>query len=343
MNTSLYWLALCATVTASAWLLTAGVRRYALSRNVVDVPNARSSHVRPTPRAGGIAFVLVYLAGVAWLAQSGAISLAVACASAGAGAWVAAVGWLDDHGHVPARWRLLAHMLGAAWMVHWLGLPGLHAVMPDGLPAWITALLAGLFLIWLVNLYNFMDGIDGLASMEAISVAAAGAWLSWQAGAHDVAVLALLLAFAVLGFLPWNFPRARIFMGDGGSGFLGLVFGGLCLQAGAAATPLFWAWVILLGVFVVDATFTLLRRLARRQAVHQAHRTHGYQYAARRWASHPKVTMGAVAINVLWLLPWAGAVSAGKVGGMAGVAAAYSPLLLLAWYLKAGRPEPETP
>ena len=342
MNELLYWLALFATMTASAWLLTAGVRRYALSRNVVDVPNARSSHVRPTPRAGGISFVLAYLAGVAWLAQAGAISLAIACASAVAGAWIAAIGWLDDHGHVPARWRLLAHMLGAAWVVYWLGLPSLRAALPEGVPVWATAMLAGVFLTWLVNLYNFMDGIDGPASMEAISVGAAGAWLSWQAGAHDAAVLAALLAFAVLGFLPWNFPRARIFMGDDGSGFLGLVLGGLCLQAGAVAMPLFWAWVILLGVFVVDASYTLMRRLVRREAVHQAHRTHGYQYASRRWSSHSKVTMGAVAINLFWLLPWAAAVAAGNIGALAGTAAAYAPLLLLAWYLKAGQPEPRT-
>lgn len=338
MKELLFWVSLFAFV--SAWLLTAAMRRYALARNVVDAPNARSSHTRPTPRGGGMSFVLSYLAGVAWLAHAGGISAALAWASAGAGAWVAVVGWIDDHRHVPARWRLLAHALGAAWMVHWLGVPALAGAAAGIMPAWAAGLLAVLFLCWLLNLYNFMDGIDGLASMEAISVAVAGGWLSWQAGAHETAVLAGLLAVAVLGFLPWNFPRARIFMGDGGSGFLGLVLGGLCLHAAAADFRLFWAWLILLGVFVVDASYTLARRMVRGDPVHQAHRTHGYQYAARRWASHSKVTIAALAINVGWLLPWAAAAAAGRIDGAAAMAAAYAPLLVLAWRLKAGLPEP---
>jgi Fuc2NAc and GlcNAc transferase len=152
-------------------------------------------------------------------------------------------------------------------------------------------------------------------------------------------VAPLLLLGAVAGFLCWNFPPARIFMGDAGSGFLGLMLGLLSIQAGWVSPGFFWAWLILLGVFVVDATLTLLRRLVRRQKPYEAHRSHAYQYAARKYGAHRPVTLAVGAINLLWLLPLSMLVGLGYVDGVIGLLIAYLPLLWLAFRFKAGADE----
>jgi len=146
----------------------------------------------------------------------------------------------------------------------------------------------------------------------------------------------VLLATTVAGFLFWNFPPARIFMGDAGSGFLGIVLGLLALQAGWINPLLFWGWLILLGVFVVDATFTLTRRLVRGERVYEAHRSHAYQYASRQHGSHLPVSLSVAAINLLWLLPVAAAVVIMKADGLLGTLIAYAPLTLLAVKYRAG-------
>lgn len=323
-----------------AWLLTGALRRYALARNVIDVPNERSSHKTPTPRGGGISFVVAFVAGMLALGVSGAVAWHVVWGLAVAGAWIALVGFLDDHGHIQARWRLLAHFIGAAWGLYWMG--GAPALSIAGLPlseGWVLNIVAAFYLVWLLNLYNFMDGIDGLASIEAICVTLGGSILYACAGAGDAGLPTVLLAAAVFGFLLWNFPPAKIFMGDGGSGFLGLMLGLLSLKAGWWSPELFWAWAILLGVFIVDATVTLLRRLIRAEKVYEAHRTHAYQYASRKWGSHRRVTLTVLAINVLWLFPIAFLVAKGMMDGLLGTAIAYAPLVIVALRLKAGVPE----
>ena len=264
----------------ATWLMTAALRRYALSRSLLDIPNARSSHTLPTPRGGGVAFVVAFMVGVLVLGWAGYVAPSVLVGILGAGGLVAVIGFMDDHGHIAARWRLLGHFAAAAWGLAWLG--GLPPISVFGWPLhalWLAAPLGLLYLVWLLNLYNFMDGIDGIASIEAICVCLGGTVLFWLAGAPGAAWLPLLLAATVTGFLIWNFPPARIFMGDAGSGFLGIVLGLLAIVAGWIDPLLFWGWLILLGVFVVDATFTLARRLLRGERVYEAHRSHAYQYA----------------------------------------------------------------
>jgi Fuc2NAc and GlcNAc transferase len=259
----------------------------------------------------------------------------------GAGALVALVGFLDDHGHIAARWRLLVHFAAACWALAWMGglppLPVFGVMVGAG---WIAQVLAALYLVWLLNLYNFMDGIDGLAGVEAITVCA-GAALLYVLGAPGVAAWGapLLLLAVVAGFLCWNFPPARIFMGDAGSGFLGLLLGLLSIQAAWVNHAFFWAWLILLGVFIVDATLTLLRRIVRRQKPYEAHRSHAYQYASRKYGAHRAVTLAVGAINLIWLLPLAMLVGLGYVDGMIGVLVAYTPLVWLAVCFKAGAAE----
>jgi len=136
-----------------------------------------SSHSLPTPRGGGVAIVVVFLLGIILLLMSGRLLTSTVWAFLGAGAWIAVVGFIDDHQHIPARWRLLAHFIGAAWGLFWLGSLPMLALF--GIDLTILGYVLGAFyLVWLLNLYNFMDGIDGLASIEAISVCLGGVLLS---------------------------------------------------------------------------------------------------------------------------------------------------------------------
>lgn len=323
-----------------SWGGTGQVRRYALARSVMDIPNARSSHTVPTPRGGGVAIVVTFLAGLVVLYAMGQLDTAFFAACAGAGALIAAVGFLDDHGHIPARWRLLGHFGAAVWALAWLGgMPPVDLLGWTVSLGWIGHVLGVFYLVWLLNLYNFMDGIDGIASVEAMTVCV-GAGVLYGVSSHpSFAVVPWLLAAVVAGFLVWNFPPAKIFMGDAGSGFLGVVLGILSLQAAWQAPQLLWAWVILLGVFIVDATFTLLRRLIRGDKVYEAHRSHGYQYASRALGNHRVVTLSITAINVVWLFPISLCVVLNWIPGVWAVTLAYGPLLLLAIKYHAGELE----
>lgn len=326
---NVWWLLPLAAVGSA--LLTGLLRRYALARSVLDVPNDRSSHTLPTPRGGGVAIVVAFLAGLVVLATSGAIDFATAVALGGGGFVVAMVGFLDDHRHIATRWRLLVHVVAAIWVLTWLrGFPPLGVL---GVPVplgWAGHVLAVVYLVWGLNLYNFMDGIDGVAGLEAVTVGVgAAAILFWHApSSHDWALPALL-ASAALGFLVWNWPPAQIFMGDAGSGFLGLMLGAMSIWAAWLGSELWWSWVILLAVFVVDATVTLLRRVQRRERLHEAHCSHAYQVAARRFGAHRPVTLAVGAINVFWLLPVAFAVATGWLDGVVGVLVGYAPVVWL--------------
>jgi Fuc2NAc and GlcNAc transferase len=268
------------------------------------------------------------------------LPIQLGAALAGAGIICAAVGFWDDHARLSAGKRLAAHFVAAAIALAALGgVPALQLAgltVPGGWPAQIAGALA---IVWLLNLYNFMDGIDGLAASEAVTVCVGGAVISHYAG-HPVAVtVCLLLAAASAGFLVWNYPPARIFMGDVGSGFLGAVFGVLVVDALHHSAALFWSWLILLGAFIVDATLTLLRRLARRERVHEAHRSHAYQHAARALGAHRPVTLAFAAINLVWLLPFALAVATGHLRGELALIVAWLPLVLAALRLRAGVPD----
>ena len=322
-------------------LLTGVIRRYALARNLLDIPNNRSSHQIPTPRGGGLAIVLTFLAGLLCMWLTGSLPTGIFLALSGAGGLVAGIGFLDDRRHVPATWRLTVHFLGAAWGLFWLGeIPPLSVFGHLLYLGWSGYLLAALYLVWLLNLYNFMDGIDGIASLEAITVCLGGAlaYALSAPGGQNWLTPAMLL-FAVGGFLYWNFPQARIFMGDSGSGFLGLTLGLLSIQAGQISPELFWCWLILLGVFVVDATTTLARRLIRGESFQEAHRSHAYQYASRRFAGHRQVSIAIALINLFWLLPLALLVAGGALPGLAGLLIAYAPLVWCAFVYKAGAKE----
>ncbi len=329
------------TAFAIAVITTGLMRGYALRKNLIDVPNVRSSHVSPTPRGGGVAIVTAFFASILLLTSLGLIDSAISRSLFIGGGAMALVGFLDDCWHLRASVRFAVHLAAAILVVIMLGgVPesalanwGLHGV-------WIGSLIALLTLVWVTNLFNFMDGIDGIAGSEAVFVSGAGALLNWyHGGAPGLTAAMLCLAAASLGFLRWNWPPARIFMGDVGSGFVGFTLVVLALAANQRGTVPFEVWGILGGFFLVDATITLLRRIVRGDRWFEAHRMHAYQWLARRWKAHLPVTLSVSVLNLTWLLPWAWLAARMPDYARFFLAAALAPLIVLVIFIGAGRKE----
>ena len=306
----------------------------------MDIPNERSSHITPTPRGGGIAFVATSLIGFLLLLLNNALNgtelLSLCCA----GATVAIAGHLDDRQKISgATVRLVLHAISAVILIVGVGIPSELAIFERTVNTGLVGSILGVvYLVWLLNLFNFMDGTDGIAAGEAIIVVIAGAFLNYHVlsdANHSAAAVAI--AASTFGFILYNWSPAKIFMGDVGSGYLGIVIGGLSLIAANQDPELLWVWIILLAVFVSDATVTLIRRLLRKQKPHVAHRSHAYQHLAIRLNSHAKVALLVLAVNIAWLLPIAFLVADKQLAGTTGVIIAYVPLLIAALAFGAGK------
>jgi Fuc2NAc and GlcNAc transferase len=280
-------------------------RSYAVRARLLDYPGERSSHTMPTPRGGGVVIVAASLSAIAYLGATGKLDTNVAWALVGGGILIACIGFLDDRGSVSVRKRIVVHLAAAVWAVCWLGgLSSLQigdSVIDLGVAGDLLSVLA---IVWVLNLFNFMDGIDGIAASEAAFITAAGGILGVVGGdGSGLSVAAFAIAAASLGFLAWNWPPAKLFMGDAGSGYLGYVIAVLALASGKANPAAPFVWLTLGAVFFVDASLTLGCRFLRGKRVYEAHRSHAYQVLSRRWSSHLKVTALTIAIDVLLLLP----------------------------------------
>ena len=278
---------------------------YARRRRLIDEPGLRRSHSEPTPRGGGIGIVIAVLAFacVPELLLAGQSRLA-APALLVAVAIVAAVGWIDDHRGLSARARFAAHCLAALVYLSPVIVPLVlfPAIVESRFEVpvailWPAVALLALAIVWFVNLHNFMDGIDGILAVQAIFVFLALAVLCFRAGEPHAGQIGVFAA-ATLGFLPFNFPRPRIFMGDVGSGVLGLLVAVAVLwQMSGQATALA-SGIILCSAFVTDATCTLVSRMVRGRRWYSAHREHLYQWLVRSGFSHA----GVVALYMGWNL-----------------------------------------
>jgi Fuc2NAc and GlcNAc transferase len=314
----------------TAALLVGAYRLVALRYGWLDTPNARSSHQTAVPRGAGIVIVLLTVAAAAIGTPSSAFFTGLL-----PGLGIAAIGWWDDLRGLSARIRFLAY--GGCSLLAVLLLQG----MPNAdLSGWVWLALAAIGLLWLINLYNFMDGINGLAALEAVFVVAGGLSLSaYSPGKYGLEPFAIYIVAVLIGFLAWNFPRARVFMGDVGSAFLGFLLGSMALWSHAHGGPTLVVWSILGATFIADASYTLVVRMATGQRWYEAHRSHAYQKLSSRWhGSHVKPVAAFMGANLAWLLPVAWAAHSRQLDAPVALLLAYLPLLALCYALKAGIP-----
>jgi UDP-N-acetylmuramyl pentapeptide phosphotransferase/UDP-N-acetylglucosamine-1-phosphate transferase len=289
VSVALIILSFTLAVLLTAWLCRATGRWQALAE-----PNARSLHSRVVPASGGLAIVTAVVVSIFFLTPlpSTFIPLGLALVL------VAAVSFADDHYALPPWLRLLVHAC-AAYLVL-LPLWPSQFVLPAGcIVAWPAAvgwMFGFLFVVWMTNLYNFMDGMDGFAGGMAVFGFGTFSALGFLAGADSFALLNGIIAAASAGFLLFNFPPARIFMGDIGATTLGLAAAIACLWADRAGLFPLWVGVLVFSPFIVDATATLLRRLFAREKVWQAHKTHAYQRLVQLGWGHKKTVLWAYVI-----------------------------------------------
>lgn len=290
-------LALFVVVLVSA-LLTRAALAYARRRALLDGPGRRRSHAGVTPRGGGVAPVSTWILSV--------LLLGLWSTSAPPALWwlllssflVATVSWIDDHRSLPVLPRLAVHSAAAVLLVLGVMGPGMDML------EWAQRLLLVIALVLSTNFWNFMDGIDGMAVMQSIVVALSLSLYAMAAGAGLPMLLALLLAAAVSGFVPFNFPEARIFLGDVGSTTLGFALAGIAVLGFADGAWGWSLWPVVASVFLIDAGLTLLSRLLRGSRWYTPHREHLYQWLHRSGLSHPRVVAMYLACNLLLVAPF---------------------------------------
>jgi UDP-N-acetylmuramyl pentapeptide phosphotransferase/UDP-N-acetylglucosamine-1-phosphate transferase len=279
--------------------LTASIRRVLIKRALLDHPNERSSHKKPVPRGGGLAVVIVLVAGMLLAAHPHKI-LAMHAGLIFGAVILAIVSWLDDRKGLSPAARLAVHIF-AACIGSFAFAP--HAMIFAGLlPFWLDRAMMIIGWAWFVNLYNFMDGIDGITSVETVSIAAGACLIMTATGIIDpfADTLTLLLIGSSLGFLVFNWHPAKIFLGDVGSVPLGYLCGFVLLVL--AVHGQFVPALIIPLYYLADSGITLAKRILRREKFWQPHRQHFYQRAAQRLGRHDKVVIRIIIANLALLI-----------------------------------------
>ena len=275
--------------------LTYIIKNYMIKKSLVASVNERSSHTIPTPHGGGIAIAITWFIGLFYLYFAGQIEQNLFYALL-FGAVISIVSFFDDIYELSPKLRLIVQALIATGGLYFLGgFETLTFGIFDIQNHIFTNIFAFFMIIWFINLYNFLDGINGYAGSEAVFLAVAGFILF--GGNHF-----LVLAMAVLGFLYWNWNKAKIFMGDVGSTLLGYNIAIFTIYYTNQEPTNFWLWIILFGVYWFDATLTLLRRKLNKEKLSQAHKKHAYQRLTQAGWSHYKVTNYSIGLNLLLFL-----------------------------------------
>ena len=272
--------------------LTWFIKEHAIKNELLAEINERSSHSIPTPHGGGIAIAITWFTGLSYLFFRGETDDRLYYALM-AGVLIAVVSYLDDLYELKPRTRFLTQLFTALTGLYFLG--GLHT-LDFGLftieNPLITNTVAAVGIIWFINLYNFLDGIDGYAGSEAVFLGVAGFLLF--GGEHF-----LVLAASVLGFLVWNWHRAKIFMGDVGSTLLGYTVAIFTIYSANRESSDLWVWIVLFGLFWFDATLTLWRRYRNKEKLSEAHKKHAYQRLTQSGWSHSKVVIASMMFNTV--------------------------------------------
>lgn len=280
------------------FLATLSIRHIAIKKELLDHPNARSSHQTPTPKGGGLAIMLTFYSVLFYLFFQNTLQAPLFYALLSA-LPVVVISLIDDIYPLSAKIRFGVQFLSAAAALYFLGgVNTLNFVSFTLHGVWLN-LIAIIGIVWITNLYNFLDGIDGYAASEALFIGVAAYALFGN-------TIALYLAIASAGFLILNWDKASIFMGDVGSAPLGFIFA--VFITAHSSTPDFLAWLMLLSLFWFDATLTLIRRARNREKLSQAHKKHIYQRLTQAGFRHGRVVLFAMGINLtifilLYLIP----------------------------------------
>ncbi len=292
-------------VTGLSWWLTSWLCSPAAPLALLDHPNTRSLHTRPTPRTGGLAIIASFAAGLLLAEAIGwaGVTSPHASESAPAGVWLwilgptlalSVVSFWDDRGGLSPGVRFMLHGLAAVTVIWGAGLTVTAVTIPlVGAISlkWLAVPLTLLGIMWVTNLYNFMDGMDGFAGgMTVLGFGMLG-YVAWAGGSREMALFAVMTSAAAGGFLYFNLPPARIFMGDVGSVPLGFLAGTLAILGVRDGVFDLWTPLLIFSPFIVDATVTLLRRLLRGDKVWQAHREHYYQRLVLAGWGHRKTVL----------------------------------------------------
>lgn len=275
-----------------SFLLTYFIKNYMIKKSLVAVVNERSSHTVPTPHGGGIALAITWFIGLFYLYFIGEISSNLFYALL-FGAVISIVSFFDDIYELSPKIRLIAQAIVAIGGLYFLGgFETLTFGIFNLQNPIFTNIFAFFMIIWFINLYNFLDGINGYAGSQAVFLSLSGFVLF--SGNHF-----LVLAVAVLGFLYWNWNKAKIFMGDVGSTLLGYNIAIFTIYYANQEATNFWIWIILFGVYWFDATLTLVRRKLNKEKLSQAHKKHAYQRLTQSGWSHYKVTNYSIGLNLV--------------------------------------------
>jgi Fuc2NAc and GlcNAc transferase len=290
------WFAFLFLLLGLSWISVGIYRWYAERKGLLDYPNSRSSHIAPTPRGGGVVFFLGWVLLVVVLHFCHIISLKYL--------WlfspvllVGLIGFWDDHHNISAGIRFTVQCIAAGASLFLLGEGG-YLIQPwlaIPLPLCFLAIIVAM--VWMINLFNFMDGSDGIAATEGIFVFSVGGYLLFQYQAYELATLAWGLSALIAGFLTWNWPIARIFMGDSGSCFLGFMVALYALISYKLFNFPIMIWVILTAMFWFDATITLVRRILAGEEWRKPHKSHAYQRLIQGGWTHQRVLIGSIGVN----------------------------------------------
>lgn len=271
----------------------------------LDIPNNRSSHIDEVPTAGGLSIVFSFLILISVMLFNGFstnlfLILLYSCLA------ISILSLIDDSINLSPFLRIIFHLIIAISSIFLINdnFKILELLEEHyGLSQVFILLVLIAYLVWMTNLYNFMDGINGIAIIQSITTFFGLSFIFVELDIPFLLFLNLGLGFICLGFLPWNFPKAKIFMGDTSACFLGLIIGILSLIGLSLDFRIFWCYFLMMSFFIYDATFTLFYRLHKREKIHEAHRKHIYQLLASSLRSHTRVTVLVFLFNSLWLFP----------------------------------------
>ncbi len=335
------------------------IARYAVKLGLLDIPNNRSFHSRPIPRGGGLGIAFAYLFAVSYLLATAQIEFFIWASLCLSGLLLLVTGYIDDRNHILARWRLLTQLTAVLIGLGFLGaFPSIQFFTWQFSFEWLLYIIVVIFALWWINLFNFMDGIDGIAAMQGLTMLFSAIFLIQISSSDPLVVesaeiLLLSLLVAILGFLLMNWSPARLFMGDAGSTFLAYALLFLALYCFKGQLLSLWVWLILAACFLVDASYTLLRRILTGQTWYEAHRSHAYQQGAQKFLdkamrlgldkcqartiAHRKVCCVIGLINIVWLLPIAVAAQYFTQAAPLFLLLACLPLLIIVRRLGAGQ------